>query len=41
VADWLTDYTNRDSAWCLSCICCGNKLDYEILANRLLHQLTN
>lgn len=40
IRDWLIDYANGDACPCLSCICCGNKLDYDILANRLLHQLT-
>lgn len=40
IRDWLIDYTNGDACPCLSCICCGNKIDYDILANRLIHQLT-
>lgn len=34
VKDWLTDLTEIIPCW--SCVACGNKLDQDILKNRLM-----
>ncbi len=38
VRDYLTDYTEIIPCW--SCPCCGNKLDKDIVKNRLLMQVS-
>jgi hypothetical protein len=38
VRDYLTDYTEIIPCW--SCPCCGNKLDADIVKNRLLMQVS-